>query len=70
MWTHADVALRPRVCPPTLDLVIITAGHKQGLGAVEVDATHRALMLIKPVDQCAHAVVPQLRASCISVSAC
>ena len=68
MWTHCTGP--PLVRSPTLDLVVVTTRHKQGLGAVEVDATHRALMLIKPVDQCAHAVVPQLRASCISVSAC
>ena len=43
-----------------LDLVVIAARHKQWLLLVKADATHRAIMLIKLVDQCTHAVVPQL----------
>jgi hypothetical protein len=37
-----------------------TSGDEEGLGGVEVDAAHGAVVLIKAVDQCAHAVVPQL----------
>jgi hypothetical protein len=37
-----------------------TSGHEEGLGGVEVDAPHWAVVLVKAVDQRAHAVVPQL----------
>eukprot|EP00967_Tisochrysis_lutea_P014290 scaffold16053_cov21-Tisochrysis_lutea.AAC.1 len=46
---------------PDLDFVIITTGHKQGLRAVEVHPSHRAIVLIKAVNEGAHAVVPQLQ---------
>ena len=45
---------------PYLDLVVISARHKKRLLLVEANATDRAIVLIKLVDQSAHAVVPQL----------
>lgn len=43
---------------PDLDLVIITARYEEWLCFVEINASDRAIMLFKSVDQRAHAVVP------------
>lgn len=43
---------------PDLDLVVVTARDKEGLAAVKVHATHRAIVLVKAIDQGAHAIVP------------
>lgn len=45
---------------PNLDLVIVAAGHEEGLGSVEVDATNRTIMLFEPINQSAHSIVPEL----------
>jgi hypothetical protein len=37
-----------------------TAGDEQRLALVEVHATHGPVMLVETIDECAHAVVPQL----------
>lgn len=50
----------PSLIVPDLDLVVITAGHKQGLGRVKVDASDGAIVFFKSVNECSHAVVPQL----------
>jgi hypothetical protein len=38
----------------------LTSRDKQRLRLVEVDATDRAFMLIKAVNECAHPIIPQL----------
>ena len=45
---------------PHLDFVIITAGHEQRLRLVEVNAAHGPIVLLKPFQQSAHAVIPEL----------
>lgn len=45
---------------PYFDLVVVTSGHEQWLLIVEADPTHRAVVLVEFVQQCAHPVVPQL----------
>ena len=44
----------------TLDLVVISTRHKQRLLLMEVNSTDRAFMLIKSVNECPHAVIPEL----------
>lgn len=51
----------PQLVIPDLDFVVIAPGYEQRLGAVKVHPTHWAIVLIKPVDERAHAVVPQLQ---------
>lgn len=43
---------------PNLDLVVVSSGYEQRLGAVKVDAADGAVMLLKPIYQGAHAIVP------------
>jgi hypothetical protein len=43
---------------PDLNLVVVSSGYEEWLGAMEVHASHRSIMLFEPVDQGAHAVVP------------
>jgi len=43
---------------PDLDLVVVTTGHEEGLGLVEVDTSYRAIVFFEAVDQGAHTVVP------------
>lgn len=50
----------PGLVVPDLDLVVITAGYEQGLGRVEVDASDRSIMFFESVNECPHAVIPQL----------
>ena len=45
---------------PHLDLVVIAAGHEEGLGIVEVDSADGAIVFLKAVYEGAHAVVPEL----------
>ena len=45
---------------PDLDLVIIPTRDKEGLCLVEVNTANRAIMLLKSVNQGAHAIIPQL----------
>ena len=51
----------PQLVVPDLNFVVIAPGNEQGLGAVEVHPTHRSIVLIKPVYEGAHTVIPQLR---------
>lgn len=46
---------------PDFDLVIIASRYKQGLRLVKVDTANWAIMLVKSVDERAHAVVPKLQ---------
>ena len=46
--------------PSYLDLVVVAARHEQGLARVKVDAPDGAVVLVKPVEERAHAVVPEL----------
>ena len=50
----------PGLIRPHLDLVVVSTGDEEGLGAMKVDAPHRSIMLLKPVDESSHAIVPQL----------
>lgn len=50
----------PGLVVPDLDLVVITAGHEQGLRRVEVNASDRTIMFFESIDECSHAVIPQL----------
>lgn len=43
---------------PDFDFIIVPPRYKEGLRLVEVNATDRAIMLFKSVDQSAHAIVP------------
>ena len=45
---------------PDLDLVVVTSRHEQGLSLVEINTSNGSVVLLKSVDQRAHAVVPQL----------
>jgi hypothetical protein len=45
---------------PNLDLVIVPTRNKEGLCFVEVDTPNWAIVLLKPVNQGAHAIIPQL----------
>jgi hypothetical protein len=45
---------------PNLDLIIVAARHEERLHRVKADTAHRAVVLVKPVQQRAHAVVPEL----------
>lgn len=48
----------PGLVVPNLDLVIVTSGHKQGLGWVEVNTANWTIVFFKSVDKSSHAVVP------------
>jgi len=50
----------PQLVVPYLNLIVITSRDEQRLRLVEVDATDRAFMLIKAVNECAHPIIPQL----------
>jgi hypothetical protein len=50
----------PGLQRPDLDLVIVTSGHEEWLGLVEIDTTNGAIVLLESVDQRSHAVVPEL----------
>lgn len=50
----------PRLVRPDFDLVIIASRHEQRLRLVEVNASNRAVVLLKAVYERAHAVIPQL----------
>ena len=43
---------------PDLDLVVITPGHEERLCLVEVYASDGSIMLLEPIYQSAHAIVP------------
>lgn len=48
----------PQLIVPHFDLVVVSAGHKQRLRAVEVNPTHGTIVLVEAIDQRSHAVVP------------
>eukprot|EP00117_Sycon_ciliatum_P042067 scpid19236/ scgid30660/ len=50
---------------PDLDLVIVSSGNKQWLVAVKINSTNRSVMLIKPLNQCAHTIIPKLDISIV-----
>lgn len=50
----------PCLITPHLDLVVITTGHEEGLGRVEVNGSNGAIMLFESIDEGTHAVIPQL----------
>ena len=43
---------------PDLDLVVITSGHEEWLGLVEIDTSYGAIVFFEAVNQGTHAVVP------------
>jgi len=45
---------------PDLDLIVVTSRHEQGLSLVKINTSNRSVVLLESVNQCAHAVVPQL----------
>jgi hypothetical protein len=58
-----EMAIKRKLAPslligPDLDLVIVTAGHEERLGFVEVNASNWAIVFLETVDQGAHAIVP------------
>lgn len=50
----------PCLITPHLDLVIITSGHEEGLGRVEVNGSNGAIVLFESIDEGSHAVIPEL----------
>lgn len=48
----------PGLIRPHLDLVVVSARHKEGLSSVEVNAAYWPIVLLKSVDERSHAVVP------------
>lgn len=50
----------PSLVAPDLDLIVIASRHEQGLGRVEINASNRAIVFFKAVNERSHAVVPQL----------
>lgn len=48
----------PSLMVPDLDLVVVTAGHEEGLGRVEVDAANRAIVFFEAIDKGSHAIIP------------
>jgi hypothetical protein len=46
----------------------LTSRDKQRLRLVEVDATDRAFMLIKAVNECAHPIIPQLNHTAVQAA--
>ena len=43
-----------------LDLVVVTSRDEQRLLLVEADASHGSIVFVELLNECAHAVVPQL----------
>lgn len=43
---------------PHLDLIVVTSGHKQGLGPMEINTPNRTVMFFETINECAHAIVP------------
>lgn len=41
---------------PHLDLVVVAAGHEEGLGLVEVDASDGTAVAFEPIDEGPHAI--------------
>lgn len=50
----------PGLVTPDFDLIIIPSGNEEWLCAVEIDPSNGAIMLLKPVNECSHAIVPEL----------
>lgn len=48
----------PSLVRPDLDLIIIPPRDKQWLRFVKIDASDRAIMLLEPVYQGSHSIVP------------
>lgn len=50
----------PSLIGPDLDFVVVTARDEEGLRVVEVDSSHRTIVLFESINQRSHPVVPQL----------
>ena len=50
----------PSLIGPDLDLVIVSTGNEEGLCLVEVDSSYWPIVLLESINQCSHAVVPEL----------
>lgn len=50
----------PSLIGPDLDFVVVSPRNEKRLRFVEVDASYRAVMLLKSVYQRSHTIVPQL----------
>jgi hypothetical protein len=50
----------PGLVTPDFNLVIIPSGHEEGLSAMKIDPSNGAIMLLEPVNECPHAIVPEL----------
>ena len=48
----------PGLIRPHLDLVVVTSGDEEWLCLMKINATNWPIMLLEPIDQRAHAVVP------------
>jgi hypothetical protein len=48
----------PRLVGPYLNLVIVSTRNEDGLRFMEIDASYWPIMFFKPVDKCAHAIIP------------
>lgn len=58
-----QMAIEGEEAPPTLvrpyfDLVVIPPRYEQWLSFVEIDAPDWPIMLLEPIYQCAHTIVP------------
>ena len=49
-----------RLVRPDLDLVVVASRDEHGLRFMKVDCADWAIVFLESVNQCAHAVVPQL----------
>ncbi len=43
---------------PDLNLIVVPPRHEQGLRFVEINASYRPIVLLKPINKGAHAIVP------------
>lgn len=43
---------------PDFDFVVVSTRDEQGLRPVEIDSTHRSVMLFKPIDKGSHSIIP------------
>ena len=48
----------PGLIRPDFDLVVVPSRDKEWLCLVKINAANWPVMLLEPIDQCAHAVVP------------
>ena len=45
---------------PNLYLIVVSTGHEQWLGLMKINASDRSVMLLEPIYQRSHPIVPKL----------